>query len=98
MFPNVSVDMCWAHIVSPEASVRALGEWLELFPYSKICGFGGDYGFVDGVFGHQQIARENIARALSKKVEKRLFSLDAACGIARALLYDNPARIFGLDT
>jgi hypothetical protein len=97
MFPNVSVDMCWAHIISPEACVDSLSEWLELFPYSKICGFGGDYALVDGVFGHQQMARENIARALSRKMEKGLFGLAEARKIAKALLYDNPARIFGIS-
>jgi predicted TIM-barrel fold metal-dependent hydrolase len=97
MFPNVSVDMCWAHIISPEACVDSLSEWLEVFPYSKICGFGGDYGFVDGVFGHQQIARENIARALSRKIEKGLFGLAEARKIGKARLYDNPVRIFGIS-
>jgi hypothetical protein len=97
MFPNVSIDMCWAHIVSPEACVDSLSEWLEVFPYSKICGFGGDYGLVDGVFGHQEIARENIARALSRKIEKGLFGQAEARKIAKALLYDNPARIFGIN-
>jgi hypothetical protein len=58
--------------------------------------FAGDYGFVDGVFGHQQIARENIARALSRKTEKGLFGPVEARKISRALLYDNPARIFGI--
>jgi predicted TIM-barrel fold metal-dependent hydrolase len=96
MFPNVSIDMCWAHILSPEACVDALSEWIELFPYSKICGFGGDYCFVDGVFGHQQAARETIAEVLSRKIEKRLFGLDEACKIAKAILHDNPARIFGI--
>jgi hypothetical protein len=97
MFPNVSVDMCWAHIISPEACVDSLSEWLELFPYNKICGFGGDYCLVDGVFGHQEIARENIARALSLKMEKGLFGLAEARKIGKALLYDNPARIFGIS-
>jgi hypothetical protein len=96
MFPNVSVDMCWVHIVSPNASVETLSEWLEVFPYSKICAFGGDYGFVDAVFGHQQIARENIAQALSGKIEKGTFDLNTARKIAKAILYDNPARIFGI--
>ena len=96
MFPNVYADMCWAHIVSPVAARRALNEWLELFSYKKISGFGGDYLFPDGVFGHQFIARKNIAEALSEKVNEGLFSADTACEIGKALLYDNPKEIFRL--
>jgi len=57
MFPNVYIDMCWAHIISPVASVNALSEWPETIPYTKICAFGGDFCFIDGVYGHQKIAR-----------------------------------------
>lgn len=96
MFPNVYVDMCWAHIVSPVTSRKVLGEWLELFPYTKISGFGGDYCLVDGVYGHQYIARRNIAAALSEKVEEGLFDVEEACRIGKAILYDNPAKIFGI--
>lgn len=94
MFSNVYIDMCWAHIVSPVASRNMLSEWLEFLPYNKINGFGGDYCFVDGVYGHQYIARRNIAEVLSEKVERGLFSVRKACEIGKALLYDNPAELF----
>ncbi len=97
MFPNVYLDMCWAHIVSPVASRKTLSEWLEFLPYTKISGFGGDYMFVDGVYGHQFLARRNIAQVLSEKVEEGLFCIDKACEIGRALLYDNPAEIFHIN-
>ena len=97
MFPNVHIDMCWAHIISPVTSRKVLSEWLELIPYTKINGFGGDYCLVDGVYGHQYMARRNIAAALSEKVSDGLFNVDEACRIGKAILYDNPARIFGID-
>lgn len=97
MFPNVNIDMCWAHIISPVTSRKILGEWLELLPYTKISGFGGDYCLVDGVYGHQYMARRNIAAALSDKVEEGLFNVEEACHIGKAILYDNPARIFGIQ-
>jgi predicted TIM-barrel fold metal-dependent hydrolase len=95
-FPNVCIDMCWAHIVSPNASVQALVEWIDTVPLNKISAFGGDYLFVDGVYGHQVLAREDVARALSLAVEEGLFDLGEARRIARLLLYENPKRIFGL--
>ncbi len=96
-FPNVFIDMCWAHIISPESSVRALVEYLDSVPASKISAFGGDYLFPDGVYGHQRIARENVARALSMKVEQGVFDLDRAMELAGWLFRENPKRIFGLD-
>lgn len=94
MFPNVYVDMCWAHIVSPVAARNTLSEWLELFSYKKISGFGGDYQLIDGVYGHQYIARRNIAQVLSEKVENGLFEIEDACHIAKAILFDNPSELF----
>jgi len=93
-YHNVFIDMCWAHIISPDVSRRALGEWLESVPYNKIFGFGGDYIFVDGVPGHLYIARRNIAKTLAEKVGEGLFSIDRAADIAKAILYDNPAKVF----
>jgi len=72
-FRNVSIDMCWGHIISPEAARRALIEWLDAVPANKISAFGGDYCFVDGVYGHQKLARRNVAMALAAKVEDGSF-------------------------
>lgn len=96
MFPNVYIDMCWAHIISPSASVSALDEFLDAVPYNKISAFGGDYCFVDGVYGHLYLAKENVSKVLANKVEQRIFNIDKALDIAHALFYDNPKRIFKL--
>jgi hypothetical protein len=95
-FRNVFLDMCWAHIISPEASRRALVEWLDAVPANKIMGFGGDYCFPEGVYGHQYLARRNIASALAQKVQDGSMDLDRALEIARWLFIDNPAAVFGL--
>lgn len=97
MFPNVYVDMCWAHIVSPIACIRSLEEWLETIPDNKIFAFGGDHCFIDGVIGHQLLAKKNVAKVLTKKIEDGLFDFDYACRLAKRLFYDNPAQLFGLS-
>jgi len=96
-FRNVFVDFCWAHVISPTASVRALVEYLDAVPANKILGFGGDYNFVDGVVGHAFIARENVARALAIKVDEGVFDLNRARQLAQMILHDNPAALFGLQ-
>lgn len=52
--------------------------------------------FIDGVYGHQHIARKNIALVLSEKVEEGLLGMDDACKIGKSLLFDNPSEIFRL--
>ncbi len=93
-FPNVYIDMCWAHIISPISAIRSLHEWLQLVPISKISAFGGDYLFIDGVYGHLLIAKENVSRALAVSVSQNLFKENVAVDIAKKLFYENPKNIF----
>ena len=95
-FRNVMIDMSWAHVISPEACVRAVVEWLDAVPANKISAFGGDYLFVDGVYGGACLARRNIARSLACKVDQGSFDLDRAKEICRWFFVDNPKRIFRL--
>jgi hypothetical protein len=51
---------------------------------------------VDCVYGHQKIARENVAASLERKMEEGLLDADEAIEIARMLFYDNPKALFCL--
>jgi uncharacterized protein len=95
-FANVFIDMCWAHIISPNASINALLEWFDTVPLNKISAFGGDYGFIDGVYGHLKLAQQDVAKALSIKIDEGLFDVDKAKMVAKMLFYDNPKNIFKL--
>lgn len=93
-FPNVYIDMCWMHIISPSRAMSSLDEWLDEVPVSKIMGFGGDFLCVEGSYGHSVMARENIARVLAKKVDMGVYELDEAKKYATWILRDNPLRLF----
>ena len=95
-FKNVYVDLCWVHIISPYVARATLHEWLETIPHNKIFGFGGDYGPVELAYGHCVMARENVARVLSEKVEEGLYSVDQARIVGARLLHDNANEFFGL--
>ena len=88
--------MCWAYIVSPNASVNALLEWFDTVPLNKVSAFGGDYVFVDGVYGHLKLAQLDVAKALSIKVDEGLFDIEKAKEVAGMLFHDNPKKIFRL--
>jgi hypothetical protein len=96
-FPNVFIDMCWAHVISPAASRAALDEWLDSVPCNKICAFGGDYALVDGIFGHQYLARLDVSRVLAAKVDSGDLAPRKAKEIAGMLFYSNPEEIFRLS-
>ncbi|MFW6016821.1 MAG: amidohydrolase family protein [bacterium] len=97
MFPNVFIDMCWAHIISPAASVQALNDFMDAVPFNKISAFGGDYLFVDAIYGHLHIARKNVSKVLCQKVKENIFSIEKAIEIAWHLFYHNPIKIFDLE-
>ena len=93
---NVYVDFCWTHIISPFAARNAFYEMLDVLPYTKIFGFGGDYLFFDGVVGHLTLAKQNICTVLAQKVTNGECDIDLAERILQAVLYDNAKRVFKL--
>ena len=96
-FPNVWLNLCWTHIVSPQMTRSAIDEILDLVPINKILGFGGDYGMpVEKVVGHLQMAIENIAVSLAKRIDDDLMDVDEALNIARMWLWDNPVELYKL--
>lgn len=95
VFPNVHVDLCWAHIISPSASRRALHEFLDTVPANKIFAFGGDYRYAELTYAHARIARGNVAAVLAEKVAEGSCTEDESLELARMLLHDNPDALFG---
>ncbi|MFX1606027.1 MAG: amidohydrolase family protein [Promethearchaeota archaeon] len=93
-FHNVYIDMCWMHIISPNRSQTALAQWLDEVPANKILGFGGDYLFVEGVYGHSVLARKNVADILALKVNDKVYSLDQAKRYAQWLLRENALQLY----
>ncbi len=96
-FQNVYINMCWLPIISPTASKLWLHQWLETVPVNKIMGFGGDYLFVEGTYGHSVIARHVVAETLAEKVEAGYLTLEEAQYVARRILRDNAIDLFRLE-
>jgi len=96
-FPNVYPDLCWVHIVSPAAARAILSEWLDLIPSNKILAFGGDYRFVEGVYGHAVLARGNVVSVLEEKVSRREIDLKQVPYLASRLLRENARDLYSLN-
>jgi len=94
---NLSLNLCWAHSMNAAMTARGLDEAIDILGADKIIGFGSDVRWmVEKVFGHLQIARWNIARVLSARVENGWMDLAEAAELARLWLFGNPSRIYRL--
>ena len=95
-FPNVYADLCWVHIISPTAARTILSEWLDTIPSNKILAFGGDYRFVEGVYGHIVMARRNVVATLQEKVDRGDLELKQVPYLASRILRENARELFSL--
>jgi len=96
-FENVSLNMCCMHMMGPDISRRALSQWLDAVPVTRIFAFGGDDLAVEMIYGHLELARANVATVLAEKVRRGRFSESDAQRIAALLFNDNPRRWYKLE-
>lgn len=93
-YPNATIDMCWAWIINPAASVRFLKEFLMAAPANKVLTFGGDMGPVELVPGHARIARRGISRVLAELVEEGWLPESDIPELVQRLLRGNAHELF----
>ncbi len=95
-FPNVYLDLAWLYIISPRVAEDSLAEFIETVPGNKILGFGGDYGYVEGIYAHAVMARDVIAAVLARKVQDRYLTEAEAGQLATRLLRTNALELYKL--
>lgn len=95
--PQVYVDMCWAWILNPAASVRFVKEFLMAAPASKLFPFGGDFRPVELVPGHARMARQGIAQALTELVAEGWLAESDVPDLAERLLRGNAHEHYDLE-
>ncbi|PAQ08923.1 amidohydrolase family protein [Mesorhizobium temperatum] len=93
-YSNAYVDMCWAWIINPVASVRFLAEFLVSVPANKILTFGGDYIVAENIVGHSVIARRGIAEAISTLVGRSWIDGGAVPELITRLMHLNAEELF----
>jgi len=96
-FPNVAIDFCWANIIDPIYCQNLFRQIISSVPHGKVHGYGSDLGgTAEHAWAHADIARDNIAMALSSLVEMEYLSLDQAKEVAHAWLFGNANEFFRL--
>jgi len=93
-FANVFPNMTWMYCIGNTVAERILSDWLDVIPVNKILGFGGDYHFVEGVYGHAQLARQSVARVLSAKIAQELFTDKMALEYGQKILCENAEAVY----
>ena len=96
-WPNVFLNLCWNHIISPEGTRALLSEMLECVPVNKIFAFGADTRFPEAVIGHLEMAKENCALVLADKVLNGYFTEEEAVDYARRIFRTNLIEFFKLE-
>ncbi|HEX72030.1 MAG TPA: hypothetical protein ENN65_01805 [Candidatus Hydrogenedentes bacterium] len=96
-YPNVWVDMCWAWIINPEASVRFLKEFLMAVPANKVLCFGADVLPVELVPGHAAVARKGIAQAITELIEENWIAFSEVEPLVQRLMRGNALELFEHD-
>ncbi|MBM3728244.1 MAG: hypothetical protein FJW40_22810 [Acidobacteria bacterium] len=90
---NVWIDSVWLPTLSFSMARRALHEWLEMVPSTKIM-WGGDALLAEGLYGGTVFTRECLAEVLAEKVDQRRIKEADALRIGRQILRDNALALF----
>ncbi len=88
--------MCWIVNISASLYKDILNRLIEIIPSNKIFGYGGDYMFVEGLYGSQKMVRKSITELLYKKIEQKYFTFEEALDLAEKILYLNPKNVYRL--
>lgn len=94
--PNLYADFSWAYVISPVMAQETLRLAVDMLPTNKLIGFGGDAMHVEAMAGHWFIARQAISQAFARMVTEGVIDLSDAQRIIRAMLHDNPKRIYSV--
>jgi len=88
--------MCWTYIISQKFAYDVLTKLFDFMPMNKVMGFGADYYVIEKVYGHKEMMCQTMSRALGDKVYEGVLTVDDAQKWAKALLWDNPVKAYGL--
>jgi predicted TIM-barrel fold metal-dependent hydrolase len=91
---NVVVDLCWAWILAPLATVDFVQRFLTTAPANKLLCFGGDFTAVECVVGHAELARRGLRAALEGLVAQEWLTQEHALALVPRLMHGNADAIF----
>jgi hypothetical protein len=94
--PNVYLECGWLAYIAPVAYRRALSEWLDSVPATKLLAFSADCLHIEQTFGALILTRRLLAQVLADKIEDG-WSTRLAESVAARLLHGSAAELYRLD-
>ena len=96
-FENVYLDANWLPLISPTAMKRALHEWLDSIPVSKIMIWGGDSYRIEGTYASLLLVKQVVSEVLAEKIHAGHLSESYVRTILWDIFRNNPARLYKTD-
>ena len=93
-YPNLMVSGGWWHGFTPTTLTEFFRDRLEMLPMTRWSAFYSDGYCVEWCYGKLLLAKNRLAVALSQLVDEGLIGESDVEPIARAVLYDNPKRVY----
>jgi hypothetical protein len=90
---HVWLDSVWMPTLSYATSKRALHEWLDVMPSSRIM-WGADANHVEGIYGATEMTRRSLAEVLAERVDRGDLAEEHARRIGKQILRDNALALF----
>jgi hypothetical protein len=94
-YPNVYLDFTWLPTISPLTAERVVPEAVDTVNAGKLCGGGGDAWTCEEAYAALRTLRLTVERALRRLVARRRLAPDQAVCLARGILHDHAARLYG---
>lgn len=94
--PNVVIECGWLAYIAPAAYRRALTEWLDAVPASKLLAVGADCAPVEQTLGALILTRRQLALVLADKMRDADWPADLVDAVARRLLAGNGRELYRL--
>ena len=94
--PNIHVECGWLAYIAPSAYRRALGEWLDSVPMTKLLAFSADCLHVEQTYGALVLTRRLLAQTLADKIEHADWDEELARSVAERLLSRNAVDLYRL--
>lgn len=95
--PNFSLAGCWWHNFFPDAMRQIYAERLDMLPLNKHVGFFTDAYCLEWTYGKALVIRKQLAAVLAEKVRQGQYSRDDAVTIARAIFFETPQSLLGMQ-
>lgn len=93
-YPNLTVSGAWWHGFTPSTLTEFFRDRLEMLPMTRWNAFFSDGYCVEWCYGKLLVTRNRLAVALAGLVDEGLIGESDVVPIARAVLYENPSRMY----